>query len=411
MGCTSTALIMGEIGLSKRQHEEPKRQQKKIVQIAPYRKQQRRKRLLRRLIWFSLLTLVLVIGGVTWNLLYQEGMLSTGADISWPVSLSGDTPRALHDTEAGVVVTGSGYLHFYRLDATTEERVMHGFSKPVTHTAGKYTLTYDHGGYAVRLDVGKAGSRTATLSHRILFCRIAENGRVLIATQSTKYTTELFEYDDQLNPTGFVYRMNEYIMAASFSGDSSCVVAAQRVKGAQFETVLYGLNFNSQKMVFSTSFPSSMILSIEHKASGAIALICTEELFVLDQHGNNARRYDYPAAITNFNDSFSEVTVIAFTDITSPTQRSLVLFSHTPTMTGQKTEDLTPKAAVQLSQAIRDLSVSDNSVAVLLDDSMEVFNFSLGRKRSVPHGGEYQKLIQHQQQMFALTKNKVHRID
>lgn len=375
-------------------------QSDKMIAIVPYRKKQIRRKRMKQFFWtIAVLLGIFVIALIASTL--QKLSLRGTKQAEFPISLRGETPLDLDITDQSLVITTAGAVKSYAFTAEKQNEWVHGFSNPVTITAGQYSLTYDQGGYGIQRDRVGTASKTLKVENQILFCRIDSDGKVAVVTRNSKYPSEISIYDQQLSEPIFVHYMNERVMSLDFSGSESCIVAAQGVNGGAFETILYGLKFYRDQPTFETRFPTSMIVSVSSKAEGRIALVCTEEFVLLDEKGANLKRYSYDTKLSYVDNSWEAGTLIALENIENPNQNDVLLFS--------KSEQ--PDAQTRIYGTIRDMKVFDRRILILDQTNLTEFNLALKELKQYAHIGAYNRLAKTKNGIFALGKEKLQKIE
>lgn len=368
--------------------------------IEQYRKKKQRKK---RLYQALLLLGVLAIGAIVFFVV-QDISKSNSYDQEespqFPVNLKGETPVDLNVTQDSLVVTTEGSVNFYSTMARKQNSFIHGYSKPVTRTAGGYAVTYDQGGYGIRVDTKNENLGTIKLDNPILFCEINEKGQVAVACGDQKYTSGVHIYESNLKKPICSYYMNEYVMAVAFSGNNECVIASQTVSEGVFHTVLYGIDFHQDEELFRTEIDDLLTLSLGYKSSNRLTLVGSHEVVFMEKDGEQLGRYDYSNELVSFNNSESGYFVIAVGNTADPNKTDLMVF------------DTEGKLAAQtvISGIVYDIFCEGQNIYVLDKEHAYQFTSKLEEKNKFENNGGYHYLTVLNGDVYALGSDRLVRL-
>lgn len=369
----------------------------KAYDVEAFRKKKIKKKRYRKFLTGFLIVILVVAAG----LLVKEWMDSEAAQkeevAEFPINLKGESPISLKTTEDSLVVTTEGVVNFYSKLAQRQNSVVHGFSKPVTQTAGKYALTYDHGGYTLRLDTKNGTAKTLKLKNSILFAQVQEDGMVAVAYADSSYTSGLSVYNSNLDEPVCTYYMNEYIMALDFSSKESCVIAAQTTNGSSFASVVYKIFFNQEKEVFKKEYQTSMIVSLSVKDDGVIALACEQEILMLNREGEKLGSYSYPGTLSLLDQSQKDKVVVGVINATDPNATDLVCVD----LDGKQA------ASVTTSERAVGLTCTDNRIYAMTKSDVLVYSEELEKLDSYQNKNESKYLAVLNGQIFGLSDDRL----
>lgn len=368
--------------------------------IEKYRKKKNRKKLIRKIL---LVLGALALGAIAFWIVQDISKTNSYDEAEapqFPINLKGETPEDLNIAKDSLVVTTEGSVNFYSSLARKQNSFIHGYSKPVTRTAGGYAVTYDQGGYGLRVDTKNGNVGTLKMTSPILFCEINENGQVAVACGDQKYTSGVHVYESDLKEAVCSYYMNEYVMAVSFSEKNQCVIASQTVSGGTFDTVLYGINFNEDRELFRTEVKGSMALSLDSKASGRLALIGNHEVVFMEKDGKQVGQYDYQNQLAFFENTKSGYLVIALGNTADPNKTDLLVFNTDGELTAQTT----------VSGIVRDIFCKDQNIYVLDEQKAYRFNTRLEQEDSYENNNGYRYLAVLGGHIYAMGSDRLEKL-
>lgn len=371
----------------------------KVYDVEAFRKKQKRKKRVKTLVTMGLV-LILVAAAA---LIVIEWMRSEAdfqqTEETFPINLKGETPVSLRTTQDSLVVTTEGAVNFYSKLAQRQNSVVHGFSKPVTKAAGNYVLTYDHGGYSLRLDTKGGISRTLRVESRILFAEVSESGMVAVAYADQNYTSGVSVYDENLDEPLCDYYLNEYAMALAFTGSDSCVIAAQTTQGSSFASAVYKIFFDQEAEAFQKTYTGSMIVSMAAMQDGVTALICEEETIFLDREGEQTASFRYSGTLTGMVQG-EDALLFGLTNAADPNRTDLVLVGTD----GETT------ASVTLENSAEDLAMAGNRIYALTKSEVLVYTSEMEGVETFPCDTEYQELAVLDGEVFGLSADRLEKL-
>lgn len=373
----------------------------KTFNIEVYRQQKKRKRFMQRS--FLIVTVILLAFFAFFVIKKVVDNNSFGSDKApiFPYNLQGESPQELLVSKDSLVVTTGSAVRFMSDNAKVTNKNKHGFSKPVTKVSGKYTLTYDQGGYGISLDTKSGNVKKLKVKNQILFCEVSSDGRVAVASGDSKYTSGVAVYDSSLTKPLCTYYMNEYVMALTFTGSNQIVVAAQTVSTGVMETVLYGVVFNKDKEEFKTTIEGSVVYSLGLKSGNRMTLVCDDRILFLDKKGKELGSYEFQSSLLFVENASNGYTVIAQRNTVNPNQTDLLVFDSK----GKKTAEST------MDGVIRDLTVNGNTIAAVDENHIYQYSNQLKQEKKVEHSGEYHSAVVLSGKIFALSADQLNRIE
>ena len=369
----------------------------KLYNINEYRQKQEKKKRYKKWITAALVVIAAVaLGLMVWEWVENE-LPKEEETAQFPINMRGESPVDLQVADESLVVTTGGAVNFYSRLAQRQNSVVHGFSKPVTKTSGKYALTYGQGGYTLRVDHKNGTVKTLKLKNQILFAEINEKGYVAVAYSDSSYTSGVSVYDNTLGEPVCNYYMNEYVMALDFSGDDSCVIAAQTVEGSSFSTVVYGIRFNKETEIFETAVTGSMAVSISVKDGGNIVLACEQEAFFFDKAGKQTGTYTYPGTLAWVEQSDDAKFILAVTNASDPNSTDLI----TVDLEGKK------EAGVTIPERITDIACENHKIYVLTKNKVYSYSKTLEKGETVDNKNESQYLAVLNGGIYGLSSDRL----
>ena len=124
------------------------------------------------------------------------------------------------------ILTPSSFTVLNSKDAVSEYVFEHGYSNPVLETAGIYSLVYDQGAKAYRLDTAGGAVYEEDTPNSILCADVSKNGTVAIASTSKEKLCDITVYSKSLKKELEISTSARYIIDIELSDNGKNVAAA-----------------------------------------------------------------------------------------------------------------------------------------------------------------------------------------
>ncbi|UKI23824.1 MAG: DUF5711 family protein [Anaerotruncus sp.] len=141
--------------------------------------------------------------------------LSSGGDLSFGTVGSG--LYVLDDSSFTVLDTSN---------ASLVQTFNHGYSNPIVETVGSYSLLYDQGGTAYRLDTEKKNVYSDKSDNQLLCAGASESGSVVLCTTSDSAKSNVSVYNKSLKKKMSYDVANGYVIAAAIDARGTRVAFA-----------------------------------------------------------------------------------------------------------------------------------------------------------------------------------------
>lgn len=239
----------------------------------------------------------------------QDSLLGMGAGSGYPTPIVGSEVLAsnfqLMDKDLAVVSDTS----FVSLNRTAKELAnrQHSFGNPVLKVAGGNALIYNQGGSTLQVETRSQTvlkrDQENTLEQRILAADISDDGIYAVLTEASGYLSEMTVYPKTIaadKPDEYLYRywFSDYYMDAIAlnAQGSQAAVGGLNANNGQMESALYLFDFSSGTLETKPAdflFPDMVILDIRFLSNGNIAVVCDQQLSIVNPATNQKVDYSY----------------------------------------------------------------------------------------------------------------------
>ena len=236
--------------------------------------------------------------------------LSSGGDLSFGTVGSG--LYVLDDSSFTVLDTSN---------ASLVQTFNHGYSNPIVETAGSYSLLYDQGGTAYRLDTEKKNVYSDKSDNQLLCAGASESGSVVLCTTSDSAKSNVSVYNKSIGDTEPRARFEYYsspVLDLRFSSSDLFVV------GSDFVSVVRGLKTETKIFEQGSAFTAS---------------------------------YDYDS---------SDNLIYAYSEYSGSAENKIAVVKHNGNV----------KTVATVDSAVKDISGSSSYISVLTADSVITYKIS-----------------------------------
>lgn len=351
---------------------------KEFNDIESYRRARRAKRRKRRIVTLSVIVLLcaclifVFAHFLNIDLFGSEsshGGLASGTKPSqegFPISLEGDTGSDISSMGGLLAVLTDQKFAIYSDSGKWIGSDAHGYANPVAKTTSKRALIYDRGGYKFKVVDKNNVLDSKTLTDKIVFADISDEGYVAVATQQSRYYAKLTVYDSKMQEIYAWSSASTHVVDVDFyKGSKGCAVLGYSANGGVLLSSVISLDFSSEEIKFEKKFEDLLGVSIAVKNSGNIAVVADSAIKVIDSKGNDVGEYSYSKQLSFSSNVASNYTVLALTDPNSRDNSEAVVLDDKANVVG----------TYVVEKRIKDV-VSDGSRVLLLGED-KIYNLDM----------------------------------
>lgn len=354
---------------------------KEFNDIESYRKLRKKKMRKRRLITLAVILFLVLCLFFTFSYFLNldifgtsssnTGLSSGNKPVSegFPVSLEGESGRDVSSLGGLISLLTDTKVAIYTDSGKWIGSDAHGFANPVIRTTSKRILIYDEGGYDFKIMSKNEVIAKKTLTDKIVFAKISNEGYIAVATQNDHYYGCLTIYDSKLEEIfKWSSASNQLVDMEFFDGSNKCAVLGYTAENGGMVSKAILLDFSSEDVQLEKSFKDILGLSIDVKNSGNITVVGDTALYVIDQKGNDIGSYTYNKQLSFVANEPTNYTVLSLTNPNSRDNSEAVVFDDEGKKIGSYT----------VEKRIKDV-ISDGS-RVLLLGADKVYNLDMSLK-------------------------------
>ena len=282
------------------------------------------------------------------------------------VKVVNDKLAVLTDTSL-TVVNPSGAKKIYSFD--------HGYTNPVMLSSGNYICTYDRGSTRLRLDTTSKEIYEKTVDRNIICASLASNGTVAYASFSDDADCELTVMTKTEKKKMTLPIKGEYItrLAVNSSG-TKCAYVTVSSTDAVITSTVHTINVGDSEDTATVGYLSSNILDVTYSDSNNVYILGDDFLSVISSQKKFINVFEKGSISTvNYCYTSGNELVLNYRDYSNSSESNLAYVKSSGTV----------KSKTTLSDSVRYLSSSGNSVSVLFSDGVTVYSLSkLENKKS-----------------------------
>ncbi len=282
--------------------------------------------------------------------------LSSGGDLSFGTVGSG--LYVLDDTSFTVLDTSN---------ASLVQTFNHGYANPIIETAGSYSLLYDQGGTAYRLDTEKSNVYSDKTDNQILYASASESGSVVLCTTSDSAKSNVSVYNKSLKQKMSYDVANGYVIAAAIDGRGTRVAfAAVNSENAKLKTVIYTMNIDDSEPLAQFEYYSSTVLDL-HFSSSDLFVVGSDFVSVVRGLKTETKIFEQGSASTvSYDYDGSDNLIYAYSEYSGSAENKIAVIKRSGNV----------KSVATVDSAVKDISGSSSYVSVLTADSVITYKIS-----------------------------------
>ncbi len=340
------------------------------------RKWQRRRR--QRLFVLCLLVIVAVLivsgtfAGVEPVGFVTDIVAANRSGDGFPTQWSGGVIQEMYRMGGSLGVVGTNHLTLYNPNGRAVLSAQHGFGNPLARSNGRYLLTFDRGGFGMRLDTLSGNEATYKMDDQILTADLAQNGLCCVATTTPDFLGQVTVFDRQMEKSLFTWKTSEmYINALAIANDGEHIaVAGLNGEGGQLISYIYLYQVAGQGETpdGKVSLPGEMVISCVFNAKRELQVITDKQALLLSPAGDVVRAVDFEGVPpTRFvNDDSGRVAVL------QGDYRDRGGYVLTMMTNGLKTVERT-----QIPSLVEGMKIEGKKLYLLYDGGLGVYNDKL----------------------------------
>lgn len=383
-----------------------------ISNIEEYRKKRKKKKRLKRLLTVLVILILLAAIAVTAWFFTRSGQsggnidtgdtasIDTGIEANgYPIAVGGSSPLDIQQCGKSIFLLTENSLVAFNDKGKEVYNAHHGYSNPVMTVSSKRVLTYDQGGYQLRVDSNKSKMGSKELSEKIVFGAVSDAGYAAVVTQTERYTIRLTVYDAAMQEILNWSVSDQVVTGIDFNDKSSaCVVSTYSVENGKAGAVVYELDFKAdQPERFQTKLEDCMPLSASYKSDGNIGIVTDRKAFVLDSKGSIREEWEYTGELTSF-DNHSDAGMLIFLADAGDTGNTLAWLIDS---------DGKRSAIGDMNSKVIDSCLTDERVLVLMEKQLLIFDRKLEQKKADSLDGVPLRVVGSDHSAYVLTAGEL----
>lgn len=347
-----------------------------VQDISEVRKKYKKKSIVKRIILIVLI-FILVLVALSFtnetvrtkvNDFFSTISAEFGGGNGFPISLAGSTPSMMtaFSNDLGVLTETNFYV--YNQNGKEIGNIQHGFTNPKVVNNSSLSAVYDRGGKKLILSSKTRELMNQTYEFSILTADLAKNGYLAVATTSQRYTSQMTVYDSNQEEILTWYSAQNHIVSLSvFSNGSGVAIGTLGGENGTLKSSLVFLSFSEEEPIATLDFPGESIYAVDYKDGGHIFVVTDKAVRVMSSTGTIEGQYDYGATnLVSFSTEGSENIALVFGDYNQYQQATIILMDQTCKKVGE----------IHLDEAVKDISLSHDRLAVLLQQEAIVYDMA-----------------------------------
>lgn len=356
-------------------------QQEKKYDIEEYRRKQKRKKFLHRLLRF--LIVLLLLGGTAagiyfydkydlsglWNAAQntspsteQATTLQTG---SFPVSLDATKPMGLEGFADGILLLTEDESIVLGKDGSVSSQFVHGYTNPVIRTGDSRYLLYDRGGYGYRIQNQVGTIIDGRTTETILGGACGHKSAFALVTSESRYAGNITVYGKNGGQL-FSWYSPEQVVDLAFSPNDRYLAVTTIVfeNTGTLNARVYLFDVEKEEEVTSADFSDALPLAVNVLEDGTVHLVTDSFLGILSADFTEQSKIPYLQSLRKYQ--FSHTHTLLVTSNANEVSSTVLLVSED----GEKTEQ-------DIRNSVTDISLDEDGLGILAGGSVRTYSLEL----------------------------------
>ncbi len=375
------------------------------------RKIKRRRRMIRRVLLFVVLSafiLVLYVNRDLWIpkleqigqsqqfVQQSDGALSGNR---FPLSIYGGAAYQTGTIDDRLLILSDTYLYLYKADGTLDAARQHAYGSAMLQTAGDYALVYESGSTRFRLETKGSTVYEKNSSDTIVFGRVSREGMVALVTTSGTSACTLIVY----NVDGkAIYQRNCVSQLAEVAFDTEnggCYAVSIRTKDGVLQSVVNSYDFQSEKPRWTSTPLDMLCISVYNTKDGGVFVLGDVSCAYLDVGGAVRSTYVYPDTLI-CGDFYEDTAAVLLRNEEKRTNTVALL----------KNDNSEPKL-MDYESTVKDVAVDGSTVTVQTRTALETRDHNGNAVAAAEISDRFDSFLPMDSYIFLMGYDTIDRID
>lgn len=280
------------------------------TQFDKLRKQRRRRKRMRRLVTTLLVLAITGVGVLVAAVVYQLD-LATQVQNTWasattrgegfPISARNLQVRGIDTLGRDLVVVADSGVYLYNPKGGLLAARVNQYTQPVVRMAGGKLLTYDLGGYNLRVDNKVKELHSLTAPGRIYAADLSQSGHLAVASAPEGFLAQVTVYSPTAQVRYNWYTNDCYITDLSLSprGDFFCAAGVSSGADGSLQGQLRFLQTDRDQELAKVLLPGELVLSMAWVPEGRLQVVTDRGAYLYDKDGSQLAHTPLPRDITH----------------------------------------------------------------------------------------------------------------
>ncbi|MBR6761999.1 MAG: hypothetical protein IKM30_08205 [Oscillospiraceae bacterium] len=374
------------------------------------RRIKKRKRLLKRIGLFALISTLLLAVYVNRDFLMSKlrdltrrhhsvqsnGSLSGG---NFPLSVYGGISYQSDTISDLLLILGDAYLYLYQTNGELLESRQHAYGSAMLQAAGDYALVYENGGTRFRLETENQTLYEKTISDKIIFGRVSEDGYTALVTTSDTSACKLIVFDRKGKQIYLRSCVKELVEIAFTKDSGGCYAVSIHTDNGVMKSVVHSYDFQSEKERWVSQPLDMLCISVYNTDGGEVFVLGDVSCSYLDAGGAVLSTYVYPDTLVR-GDYADGIAAILLRNDEKRTNTVAMLggAAAAPVLLDFDTE-------------VKDVAVSDHSVTVQTRAKLETWTIAGQLLAESEIADTYDSFLPVDSYLFLMGYNRIDRLE
>lgn len=280
----------------------------------------------------------------------------------------------------------------------------HMYSQPVMKVGKSTVLLYDKGGTAFRIEKNSSIYNNYTVNSTITTAAVGVKGNyAYVLNEDAGYQSHLYVYSYQGKKQFEWGSASDYCLTTALSDNGkSIAVSMISVENGEYVSKVSLFNFKDEEAVYTASFTDSTVYHIEFINRNRLAVYTDNGVFVVDKQGNSSAVFEcMPSELTHSSFCPGGLNAVAVAKHGNSKDSAINVFDR-------KHETL---FTLDFDSEIFDVKASKNFVAVMLGDSISIFDKKSGNTGNIKVGEKCIDAVFSGRTLFVQTVSGIYSFD
>lgn len=285
----------------------------------------------------------------------------------------------------GVASTSDTSFTYLNKNGKQQNNDLHSFNDPAMDTDGSWAIIYNKNGKDFQVEHNSSQVTKKTVDNAIICAAISQSGTYAMVTKSNNYVADLYVYNLEGNEKYKYHFAENYVTDIAINKEGSkAVVSCVQTDDGTMKSVIYVINFSKEKEEAKIDLKDNMVLKVDYMYDDTPVAVGEKYTSFINSSKGSKTDFNYENKnVANYSINPEFGVALALSSSEDGHNCNCVVLG----------ENCEKKADFQTDLAVESIYAKNNTVAVLAQGEVYVYNLKGNNSSKVQVGTDASKIL------------------